>query len=224
MEKYILTRKRGMKNLRLRVKEDGNVYVSAPYGVAVSVIDEFVESRTDWIMQQREKLTESRVVSKTELKNDDVLTFLGEQYTVSAVNGEGEPYTEGSMLIVPLSEGLLEEKVLIFMAKECRRICTEATEFYLKKAGYSGAPVSLCFKLLKSKWGSYNRRTNTITFNLAMCKLSEKYIRYVAAHEVTHIFIHNHSADFYSFGETIYDGFLKTDRQLNKIRTSGIFS
>ncbi len=212
-----------MKNLRLRVKEDGNVYVSAPYGIAVSVIDEFVESRTEWIKEQRKKLAENHIEPKTELNDGDTLTFLGRQYAVTVTHSEGEPFAEGNMLIVPLSDGSLEERVLSFMAKECRKICTEAVEEYLKKAGYRGAPVNLCFKLLKSKWGSYNSRTNTITFNLAMCKLTEEYIRYVAAHEVAHIFVHNHSDEFYRFGETIYNGFFKTDRQLNKIRISGIF-
>lgn len=213
-----------MKNLRLRVKEDGNVYVSAPYGISTAVIEEFVESRSGWIKEQREKSAENRVVPKTELNSGDTITFSGEQYVVTAVKGEGEPFTEGGMLIVPLSDSSLEERALMFMAKECRRICTDAVGEYLKRAGYTGAPVQLSFKLLKSKWGSYNSRTNTITFNLAMCKLSEKYIRYVAAHEVAHIFVHNHSAEFYKFGEALYKDFLITDRQLNRIRIGGIFS
>ncbi len=224
MEKYILTRRRRMKNLRLRVKEDGNVYVSVPYGVPMAVIDDFVNSRAEWIKDQREKSAQNRAMPKTELSNGDTLTFLGEQYVVTAVKGDGEPFTEGGMLVIPLSDSSLEERALMFMAKECRRICTQAVGEYLKKAGYRGAPVQLAFKLLKSKWGSYNSRTNTITFNLAMCKLSEKYVQYVAAHEVTHIFVHNHSADFYKFGETLYKDFLITDRQLNKIRIGGIFS
>lgn len=224
MEKYILTRKRRMKNLRLRVKEDGKVYVSAPYDVPISVIDDFVNSRTDWINEQRVKAAENRVAPKTELNDGDIITFLGEQYVVTASKECDEPFIGYGRLMVPFSDGSIEERVLTFMAKECRRICTEATAEYLKKAGYKGVPVQLSFKLLKSKWGSFNSRTNTITFNLAMCKLPEKYIRYVAAHEVTHIFVHNHSADFYKFGETLYKDFLITDRGLNRIRIGGIFS
>ena len=213
-----------MKNLRLRVKADGSVHVSAPYGVAKSTIDEFVESRTDWIKEQRKVLSEAVPQSPAELSDGSVITLLGRQYTVAVREGSSV-FTEGNMLVVPQNDGgNIETAVLRFMAEQCRRICTEAVKFYLDRAGYKGAPVSVCFKYLKSRWGSYNRQKNLITLNLALCKLPEKYISYVAAHEVTHIFVHNHSDDFYKFGETIYDGFFRTDRELNKIRIGGLFS
>lgn len=210
-----------MKSLRLRVKEDGNVYVSAPYGVSTAVIDEFVASRAGWIEEQRRKLSENPV--KTELNNGETITLFGREYVVSAENGEGNVKIEGNRLVVPLSGGSAETAVIGFMAAECRRLCREAVEEYLGKAGYRGEPVNLAFKLMKSRWGSYNRRTNTITFNLSLCKLSEHFIKYVAAHEVTHIYVSNHSKEFYSFGEGIFEDFFKTDRQLNKVRISGIF-
>lgn len=214
-----------MKNLRLRVKSDGSVHVSAPYGVSQRTIDDFVESRTDWIREQRERLSEIAPPSPSELSDGSVITLFGRQYVITVTDGEGEAFAEGGMLVVPLIDGeSVETAVLVFMAKECRRICTEAVKVYLDRAGYKGSPVSLEFKYLKSRWGSYNRQKNKITFNLALCKLPEKYISYVAAHEVTHIFVHNHSDDFYKFGETIYDGFFRTDRELNKIRIGGLFS
>lgn len=225
MEKYNLVRRRGMKNLRLRVKADGSVHVSAPYGVAKSTIDEFVESRTEWIAEQRKRLSESVPQAPAELSNGSVITLFGRKYTVTVREGDGGVFAEGNMLVVPSDNGgNIETAVLRFMAEQCRRICTEAVKFYLERAGYKGSAISLEFKYLKSRWGSYNRQKNLITLNLALCKLPEKYISYVAAHEVTHIFVHNHSDDFYKFGETIYDGFFRTDRELNKIRIGGLFS
>lgn len=222
MVKYNLIRKRRMKNLRLRVKEDGNVYVSAPYGVPLPVIEEFISSKTDWIEEQRRKLSQKE--TKTELKNGDVITVLGRQLAIAVIDGVGEPFVENNALVVPLSEGSsLEMAVIGFMAAECRRICSDAVKEYLACADYSGERVSLSFKFMKSRWGSYSRRTNTIAFNLALSKLSPKYIKYVAAHEVTHIFVPNHSEEFYRFGESIYDGFFKTDRELNRVKISGIF-
>ena len=213
-----------MKNLRLRVKSDGSVHVSAPYGVAKSAIDEFVESRTGWITEQRKVLSEAVPRSPAELSEGSVITIFGRRYTVTVRDVSGV-FTEGNMLVVPQNDGgNIETAVLRFMAEQCRRICTEAVKFYLDRAEYKGAPVSICFKYLKSRWGSYNRQKNLITLNLALCKLPEKYISYVAAHEVTHIFVHNHSDDFYKFGENIYDGFFRTDRELNKIRIGGLFS
>ncbi len=226
MEQYNLIRRRRMKNLRLRVKEDGKVYVSAPYGVSVSVIDDFVASRADWIAEQRKKLSElAPSPTKTELNDGDVITLLGRPYVVTLVEGKEEAFLEGGMLVVPVENmNEAETKVLTLMAGICRSKCTEAVRMYLRKADYSGRAVDLQFKYMKSRWGSYNSRDNTITFNLAVCKLPEKYIDYIAAHEVTHIYVHNHSDDFYRAGEKIFDNFFRTDRELNKIRIGGIFS
>ena len=228
MIQYKLTRRRRMKNLRLRVKEDGSVHVSAPYGVSAAVIDEFVQSHESWITEQRGSFSDNAQKPKTELDDGDTVTILGREYVVTVAEGTGSAFTEDGKLIVPLSDiddtAELEEKALSYMAGECRRVCTAAVELYLKRAGYSGAPVSLEFKLMKSRWGSYNRRDNAITFNLALCKLPEKFVNYVAAHEVTHILVQNHSEDFYRAGERIFEDFLKTDRQLNRIKIGGIFS
>ena len=214
-----------MKNLRLRVKADGSIHVSAPYGVSQKTINDFVESRTEWIAEQRKRLSEAVPKSPAELSDGSVITLFGRQYTVVVKDGTGGAFTEGDMLVVPSDNGAnIETAVLRFMAEQCRRICTEAVKFYLDRAGCKGSPVSLAFKYLKSRWGSYNRQKNLITLNLALCKLPEKYIRYVAAHEVTHIFVHNHSVDFYKFGENIFEDFLKTDRELNRIRIGGLFS
>lgn len=214
-----------MKNLRLRVKSDGNVYVSAPYGIPVKAIDEFVESRAEWIAEQRKHFAEIEPPKPVTLSDGSLITLFGRQYTICTVLGSGEAYYENDKLIVPLDgRKNIEAVVLEFMGKKCRHYCTEAVKIYLARAGYKGVTPRLEFKYLKSRWGSYNMIKNTITFNLALCKLSGKFIKYVAAHEVTHIFVHNHSKDFYNFGETIFENFLKTDRELNKIRNKGLFS
>ena len=47
---YILTRKK-VKNINMRVKADGNVYVSASNRVSVDYIDRFVASKAEFIMK-----------------------------------------------------------------------------------------------------------------------------------------------------------------------------
>ena len=45
---YVLSRKR-IKNLNLRVKEDGEIAVSVPFGCTAAQADAFVLSKADWI-------------------------------------------------------------------------------------------------------------------------------------------------------------------------------
>lgn len=224
MENYILNRKRGMKNLRLRVETDGKVYVSAPLRASKAEIDSFVEKNADWIAAQRQKLADNFIEPRTEIRNGDMVNYFGKQYRVIAAEGEGKVYIDGDNMIVPCSDKAVTSKILDFLVWEGCTKCTEAAEYYLKKSGYSGTPIKFAYKLLKSKWGSCSTHTHTITFNLALCKLPEKYTYYVAAHEVVHLFVPNHSAEFYRNGELLYKDFLATDRELKKLRVGGFLS
>lgn len=213
-----------MKNLRLRVGDNGEVLVSAPYSVSREKIDEFVSSRTDWINARRSELSERQ----TELSDNSPITIFGEIYTVKFERGGEKCEISGELLLVTLPDpentAHAEQLVLSYMAKLCREVLETAFVRYLKLSEFRGTPPMLRLALLKSCWGSCNRRSNVITLNLYLCKLPKRFAEYVAAHEVTHLFVPNHSDDFYKFGERLYSGFRSTDRELNKKRTGNIFS
>lgn len=207
-----------MKNLRLRVKEDGNVYVSCPYGVPVSEIESFVERKKDWIAEQRAKLSKLNSNSENGISDGSIITIFGNKYIVRVTEGKGDAFIENDKVIVP-SSGLysVETSVIKLLGEECRRECMDAAFCFLRAAGYNGPQPKLAFKYMKSKWGSYGSAKNEITLNLALCKIPKKYVHYVVAHEIVHIYARNHSKSFYELGEKIYRDFLKTDRELNKI-------
>ena len=52
--RYELTRKR-VKNLNIRVREDGTVAVSIPLRTSAEAADRFVAARADWVQQARER-------------------------------------------------------------------------------------------------------------------------------------------------------------------------
>lgn len=49
---YTLQRKRGMKSVRLSIKKNGTVFVSAPYLVSKKRIEQFLLEKTDWIVEK----------------------------------------------------------------------------------------------------------------------------------------------------------------------------
>ena len=62
---YVLTRKK-VKNINMRVKADGNVYVSASNRVSVDYIDGFVASKAKFIM---------KAIVKMQLKQNKPLSY-----------------------------------------------------------------------------------------------------------------------------------------------------
>ncbi|MCM1462282.1 MAG: M48 family metallopeptidase, partial [Bacteroides sp.] len=156
------------------------------------------------------------------------LTLLGRRLLVRVREGEDGCREEDGVLTVTLGEpengARLESLVLGYMAERCRAVLEDAFRRFLVLSGYAGERPTLALKLMKSRWGSCDRGKNTITLNLLLCKLPERFSYYVAAHEVAHLFIPNHSDDFYRFGEALYPGFLATDRELNRVRVGSLFS
>lgn len=68
--------------------------------------------------------------------------------------------------------------------------------------------VSLSFRKMKSRWGSYNKNKKVITLNKWLVILPYELIDYVICHELTHHYVFNHSKDFYNHLSKLYPDYL----------------
>lgn len=68
--------------------------------------------------------------------------------------------------------------------------------------------VSLKFRKMKSRWGSYNKNKKLITLNKWLVVLPYDLIDYVICHELTHHYVFNHSKDFYNQLAKLYPDYL----------------
>lgn len=79
---YTLTRKR-VRNINLRVKQGGEVAVSAPVRTATAEIERFLQSKAGWITAQRRRMRNSPVVEPCLYSEEQCMalfTELSEQY------------------------------------------------------------------------------------------------------------------------------------------------
>ena len=67
-------------------------------------------------------------------------------------------------------------------------------------------------KNLKTKWGVYHRRKNTISINIQLVNKPIECLEYIVVHELGHIKIHNHGKDFYAY----MDKYLPNWREISK--------
>ena len=221
---YVLKREKGMKNIRIKITPEGTVAVSAPYYVSKAAVDSFVAGNEEWI---RKNIALSKERKEKPVCNGTEITFLGERLTLEFLQGEEGYCRKDNRLILRLPDADNEEKrkesLVRFYLEEGKRIIPRIIGEYLRKSDYKGSIPKLSVKLMKSQWGSCNRKSGRITLNLLLLKLSPKYLEYTAAHEVTHLFVKGHGDDFYSFGEGLFRDFYITDRELNKIKNTGLF-
>lgn len=227
---YTLTRRKGMKNIRIRIKTDGSICVSADTSVTVSRIEEILFNKLDWIKENSRKIIEVKKDSYNDLilQSGVMLSIFGSIYELCVKQGEkrASAYTEEQQLIIevinPESQAEIEMAALRFIAEKGRHKAEEAVSRYLETAesltGNKCQPPKINLKILKSKWGHYNPRDNEIMLNYALAGLPECLFEYVAAHETAHIFVRNHSAEFYILGEKLITDFKKLNKELNKYK------
>lgn len=194
-------RRRGQKNISLRVDANGSVKVSHPWLIPRSMALTFLNSKSKWVLSQQEKhlhIWESGDFITPKLKlffaQEDIkrpkkkiasgtliLTFpygykddLKKKYIEQAATSEQKTYIEKTYL-----------PILSNIAKE-------------NSFAYKSARV----KALKSRWGSCSSHKE-IVLNAFLAQLSSELIEYVLVHELVHTRHLNHGAAFWACLEDI---------------------
>lgn len=195
---FELQRKR-VKNINLRVRADGSVFVSVPYHVAYAKADEFVRDNGRFIFSALEKLEKERAE-----KGADKVCYLGEELEVAVGVGEkigGE--LDGNRLVLTVREDGVEGRAKaldMWRRDECLRlfpvICRKKWEAF-RQAGYDIPYPKICYRKMKSRWGSCTAGRGKITLNIMLIEKPSVCIEYVVVHELAHFVAQDHSERFY---------------------------
>lgn len=159
-----------IKHVYLKIKPDGKIVVSAPFGSHKGDIIQFVKSRLAWIKAKQQEIVE-RKASSVALEKDEIFLF-------------GKSF-KGSLSEIKLQE-LLHEKIAnyhdnywpFFKAHGCKS-------------------VEIKYRFMKSTWGVCRPTARTMTFNKRLVHQPVEFIEYVVLHEMCHLLVPNHSRDFY---------------------------
>lgn len=210
---FELQRKR-VRNINLRVRGDGSVHVSVPYHVSYAKADEFVRSNGRFIFSALEKIERERAG-----KREDRALFLGEEVEAAAVVGAktGGRLSEGR-LVLTVREDSEEERAKAldkWRREESERlfpvICREKWEEF-RQAGYDIPLPEICYRKMKSRWGSCTPGKKKITLNIMLTEKSIDCIGYVVVHELAHFVAQDHSQRFYE----VMDKVLPEHRRLRR--------
>ncbi|MDD3947375.1 MAG: SprT family zinc-dependent metalloprotease [Clostridia bacterium] len=193
-----ITRK-NIKTLRITVmRKDCSVKVSAPVSLSDKRIASFIKEKKNWITAQQQKFLQMPE-QKEESFAEDTLFLWGQQYnTIKKWDLKTEYRLKDGTIILYKSFFDLDEEL------ECA-----LDNFYkiqLQKRIQSRLPVMEALTGLKcsgwrirkmvSRWGSCNTKTRALCFNLNLAKKPYECLDYVIIHELIHIAVPNHGADF----------------------------
>lgn len=188
-----------MKNLRLVVKSATDVRVSAPKGFPLSKINNFVQSKADWILQNTQKFQET--TPQSTLQDGETVQILGKPLVLKIQIGNRQSSKcVGETLVLTVRENTLLARQKAFKAF-CKRTLLRVLPTYFEKWQKATGLVVKGFSVrdMKSRWGSCNTKKQTISINLQVAQKPPECLDYLVLHEVAHIFEPSHNQDFKNF-------------------------
>lgn len=218
---YVYETKR-IRNMNMRLRSDGRVYVSAPLGTPPARADAFVVSEARRINAVRAR----REAVRAELPSDCVM-YLGEKLPfVCEKGGTRGGYVRDGVLHLALRGGFADDAERNAAgAAEARKWLTRRAaevlpEIYADAVGALngafGEPYTLCLRAMRARWGSCNAARRTVTLNTHLICAPEECIRYVCMHELAHMVSMRHDAAFYSALSAAEPDWKRLRRYLNE--------
>lgn len=219
---YTFQRKK-VKNINLRVKHDGNVYVSAPKRVPAKACDEFVISRSSMIQQAVKSFAARELMKERQKKLSDGKAFiLGEEYTVKTMADRREYAEKANNCIIIHMKDTSDSARKISIYNAWLKAFTEEVFLSVMHDVHSKfVPLGIEFPELKirsmtARWGSCHTYKKMIVLNRRMIEAPLNCISHVVTHEFCHFIHPDHSAKFY----TLLDKMCPTWREDKKLLES----
>lgn len=192
-----VTKRRGMRAIRMRISPKGDIHVSAPWSVPKTFIKSFVRDRQDWIaantatspvvfrngmifgMNTLLNIEEGANRNHSSIKQDGLYVKLA---------GRFDPHNKQQ-------QQYIEKKIIAAMQNEAEHILLPRLFNLSKQFDH---PFNQAYiKRLSSRWGSCDQDKN-ITLNVFLLQLPDDLQDYVMLHELTHTKFMNHSPAFWA--------------------------
>jgi Predicted metal-dependent hydrolase len=204
---YQLTRKR-VKNVNLRIKQDGQVLVSANTCVPVAFIDDFIRQKQDFILSALAKYEEKRELHPDIPKqyvSGESYVLLGRNLTLKVEEAQTEEvYADGSYIFLKVRNKENFRRKEILMTKWLKEYQTAVfqkliLQTYERFRKYDVPFPTLKVRTMKSRWGSCQPQKGIITLNSRLIEAPKTSVEYVVLHEFAHFIHPNHSKAFWDF-------------------------
>lgn len=209
----------GRKKTATVMVREGKVSVVVPKATTVNEVTALVTKKTKWI---REKLLIQQQHPRTKLKeyvSGESFTYLGRNYHLKVQTGVNAVKLMGGKLVVqvPCSVQKRDQYVQGALTEWYR---THALEKLREKVGRFSeivgvTPVSVGIKTFKGRWGSCSTKGD-LMFNWRIIIAPNRIVDYVVAHELCHLYEHNHSPKFWKHVERVFPDY-KESREWFKV-------
>jgi len=190
-----------IKNLHIGVYPPlGRVRVAAPLRLDDDRVRLAVIQRLPWIKKQREQLSNAERQSKREMVTGESHYVWGVRHRLKVIERPGRAHIEvdGERLLLYLPNGT-DNAARLAVLQQWQR---EQLRNRIPKLIATWEPIiertvpKWTIRRMKTKWGSCNRKTGHIWFNLELAKKHPDCLEYIVVHEMVHLLERGHGERF----------------------------
>lgn len=218
---YELLRKK-VKNINLRIKSDGSMFVSANNRVPEKRIEEFLLSNSGYILKAIDKF-KSKVNKPIDYSDGENIRILGESFPIKVIEGKlNLAFIENGELVLTVKDTTdidIKKKTADSFIKEiCREATLDACEkIYpvFEKMGVKYPTVK--FRKMHTKWGICRPERKEVTFSYMLGQVPIECIEYVVYHEFCHFLHPNHSKRFYDLLTNLLPDWKERKKRLESV-------
>lgn len=221
---YLLTRK-PVKNVNLRIKPEGEVFVSANNSVPTDFIDAYIERKQRYIFSVLSRCEEKKKLFQAVPKryvSGESYDLLGKSLRLKVeANKEENVYTDGVYIFLKVKDKDDFRHKEIMMSKLLKQYQTTVfeellQEKYLLFEKYGVTYPTLRIRNMTSRWGSCQPKKGIITLNSKLIEAPRNCIEYVVLHELVHFIHPNHSRQFWDFVAMMMPDWKERKKELEK--------
>lgn len=190
-----------IKNLHIGVYPPlGRVRVAAPERLDDEQVRLAVIQRLPWIKRQREQLKAAPRQTEREMVTGESHYVWGLRRRLKVVERPGRTHLEvdGDRLVLytPSSTTAEQRRAALdqYHRQQLREAIPDVIETWEQKLEVSVPRWTI--RRMKTKWGSCNRETRHLWFNVELAKKHPDCLEYIVVHEMAHYFERNHGERF----------------------------
>jgi hypothetical protein len=209
-----------IKNLHIGVYPPmGRVRVAAPQRLDDDQVRLAVIQRLPWIKRQRKELQDAPRQSEREVVTGESHYVWGVRRRLKIVERPGRAHLEvdGERLVLYTPADSPVDKRREYLSQWYREQLRDAIPDLI--AGWEARlDVSVpkwSIRRMKTKWGSCNRETRHLWFNVELAKKHPDCLEYIVVHEMAHYFERSHGERFTKLMDTYLPDWRSRRDQLN---------
>ena len=207
MEYKVNIQYKHIKRIYLRVR-DGQLYVTAPFYTSKKAITDMINTNMDFV---NKNIKREERIKENEPKIGNEITILGKTYSIFETKTRCK-LTEHYIFV---HEESIKKDIKRLFKDEFYKLMVDKTRYYFDLMGYTCQFPTIKIKDTKSKWGSYNKKTNELNYAIELIFKDDECLDYLVVHELCHITYYNHSKEFHALLKRYIPNYRKIKDRLN---------